>query len=1084
MRSIVCNLYQNTGSAVLGNQMAVSTNLVRVGTRDLQVDAQLTKVNPGELTVEVQDPAGSIWNFIQTELASSNGLLPPWLQLAVGGNQEFLGTIDPCRIVRHLAANRNTIELGAQDWSVQLANTYLGAPSANPWASGKAYPEGSQALFQDNVYQSVPPAAWAAGGVYPAGSLVPASGGAVYLATTGGTAATTGSGPSGTGTAIADGSVVWEYIAVPTSGSTGPAGTGSAITDGSVTWAYVPPGWQRPVPQVAANRPTSQTVQGLSPDIYWIAGGLPSSPFDPLFSNVVIIPGGANFAQQGDRITVDLSPAETAAGFSTTEDVGVIYTVMDVKTPPDPSVIAAPGNNSNGFAIYNPNNLQLTQFTLNLTAWPYDLAQAAINSPNLGPSEPIAANFTRLPNVSTDANYYSVVKAVGATSQGNNIWLNTVDGIFPQDRLQCVHGSQSASWTVLSINPELMNITTSEAVTNLNIGDEIYFDAATNAEMVMEDARSVVAKAAWPFRVDVSRFVKQVLPMPVFGWLPLRGTAGASDLMAISDLDTALVGGVPLVRAISGYTNAYHGSPENGWTAETPAALPACQPQYADWTQQLSAAPASLMPYTIRTANPATGAEGDSPFSMLRNRAYSEWGAISSWQAHDNGPVPWYQAPGWQNAVPAWSGSTPSTWYDPWAPAGAGALQPIVFYDYLQMRKVVVITAGDGSQTITSYPWNGSSWGAGVALGGWTGLGTITSLSNWPGGPSGALLALVEGAEVQLLPAGGGAVTPVAIPAVMEYGQLVPTLQGVYLLGPQGYALLTSGATLQADPPAANFPDQITALWPNTFVARTAMEAVVMGRKDTGSGTGTVSTTSILFRLKTTPDNSTPLASIILSEVISNGSPTFAGAILDPTKAGRVIGHYGGALWQVDTEAPWTVERFTPQGMTALECIEHVCQLYGAMAVPLPSGVMAIISRGVSENPIALTVLQETNDQALCWEHFYSIIRCTTQDGQTYYDAPVLGGKVGGKLMEINNHPMLWSLSQCGAMAENYSQWFGTPRASETHTWTYPDANTAAPWEALEPFARVMVNGTGPWRIMGTTMDYIKGTCKAVLVED
>ena len=195
-----------------------------------------------------------------------------------------------------------------------------------------------------------------------------------------------------------------------------------------------------------------------------------------------------------------------------------------------------------------------------------------------------------------------------------------------------------------------------------------------------------------------------------------------------------------------------------------------------------------------------------------------------------------------------------------------------------------------------------------------------------------------------------------------------------------------------------------------------------------------------------------------------------------------MVGHYGGRLWQFDTQMPWTVERFTPGGMTAQECIEHVCQLNNALAVPQASGVLAIVSRNQSETPITMTVLQTTNDQSLCWPHFYSIVRCTTQDGQLYWDA--YGAQNGGNLLEISNQPMLWTLSQAGAMAESYAAWFGVPRATETQSWTYSNADGAPPWEGLPAFACITLNGTGPWRVMSTSQDFIEGTCKAVVVKE
>lgn len=57
--------------------------------------------------------------------------------------------------------------------------------------------------------------AWVASSSYPAGSLTRNDGGKVYFATSGGVAAGSG-GPTGTGTAIVDGDVVWSYVATAT----------------------------------------------------------------------------------------------------------------------------------------------------------------------------------------------------------------------------------------------------------------------------------------------------------------------------------------------------------------------------------------------------------------------------------------------------------------------------------------------------------------------------------------------------------------------------------------------------------------------------------------------------------------------------------------------------------------------------------------------------------------------------------------------------------------------------------------------------------------------------------------------------
>ena len=976
MRAFVATLWQNTGTLAAGNYNTVSTHLVKVGTLDNTLDEELTKMQPGDMTVELEDPDDSIWAFIQTQLAIQGGLLPPWLQLLVGGTQRFLGTVDPSRIVRHLAGDKHSIELGAQDWSLELSNVYLGSPSAPLWQPNTPAVIPQQCLANGSVYQCIAP----------------------------GTSASSGAGPTGQTT----------------------------CTDGGITWQWVPPTWTRPVPRLAANRATTSSMTGYSTWLKSLAYGG--------YLNDVLFAGAPNQVSIGDKMTCTLAV-----------DSGLTFTVLNVQSPPDPGIIPDLGTPK----PYPSGTL--TQVTLNASPWlgnqPFSAAFLASEAGGFA-SSGISASFTRLSSSTTDAIYFTVQTAVGPSPSPNvyTIDLDTVDGIMPMDTLKCIHGLQAASWKVLSIDPELRRVTVKEAVTNLNIGDEIYFDDATNAELVMMDARVLIAAASQPYSVDFSRFVKASLPMPVFGWLVSQSMDQSEALLPVSDIEPSSSG---QVRLICGFTNAFHGGPDLGWTSESPVSLPTTQPQYADWTRQRATAPSSLMPYTVNT---------DSPFARRRNRTYSDTNSNYSFTftSVDNGPTP--------------TGGAQSTWVDSWTSAMGSTIPAQIFYDYLQMRKLVVASGGHG---LNAYAWSGSAFGGASALT-WPTGNALESLCNFPGGPTGALLAVTTANTLELALFPGSA--SCAIPSYLQGGVLVPTPYGPYLIGPKAYGQITySGGVLAIN--ATFFTDIITCFWPNTFVARAATEAVIMGRLDVSQvGSSNPITESWLYRLTLPPNSATPNASILLSEKIADGSPVFAGAILDPTKAGRVVGHWGGRPWQFDTQMPWTVERFTPSGMTAQECIEHVCQLNNAMAIPQASGFLAIVSRSISESPIALTVLQVTNDQSLAWANFYSIVRCTLQDGQTYYDAN--GAQNGGNLLEISNQPMLWTLSQAGAMAESYAAWFGRPRPTETHSWTYPDANTAPPWEGLPPFARITLNGTGPWRVLSTTQDFVEGTCKAVLVED
>lgn len=985
MRAIVCTLWQNLGTIGAGASNTISTKLVKIGTLESSIDDQLTKMQPGDLTVELIDPDDSIWTFIQTQLAltNPNGLLPPWLQLSVGGVQMFLGTVDPSKIVRHLASDKHSIELGAQDWSMMLSGVYLGSPSAALWQSGAYYALATQVLSYGQVYQCTSP----------------------------GTSTSTGA---------------------PTGQTT--------FSDGSLTWSWIQPSWVRAAPRWQSPRVATSPMTAYSTDLKSLAYGAGY--------NAMFFAGAPNQVRPGDTLTF------TSGGLVC--DAGDIFAVQYVQ----------------GFAdstAFNTTREGGVLASLPAGAYTYVLVAGTVGggSPWFGDPLPDAATlltmiqgyvtngrlvgntFTRASSSYTDLVYYTVQTAATTAPNVYTIDLDTVDGMYPLDVLECIHGNQNATWTILSVDPELNRVTVKEAVTNLSIGDKIYFDDATNAEMVMMDPRTLIQMAASPnstsgYSVDFSRFTKATLPLPVFGWLPPAPFGGTAALLPVSDIEPSSTGAI---RVICGLQNAAHGSPDAGWTAEAATTAPTWQTQHADWTGQKTSAPSSLMPYTLRA---------DAPYAQRRNRAYHDF----TYHSVDNGPIP--------------TAGAQSTWMDPWTPAIGNTVPALIFYDYLAMRKIVVTSAGT---VLNAYAWSGSAFGGASGLT-WPTMHPLTSICNFPGGPANSLLGTTPG-QLELALFTGLATC--AIPGNLVYSVLVPTPYGPYLVGPNGYGKITySGGVLSVA--SASFPQLVTCLWPNTFVARSATEAVVLGRVDTDfDAAGKPTTTeSWLFRLTLPPNQTTVLASIILSEKIADGAPIFAGAMLDPTKAGRVVGHFGGCLWQYDTQMPWTVERFTPGGMTAQECIEHICQLNNAIAAPQPSGTLAIVSRGISESPTALTVSQVSREQVLSWPNFYSIVRTSTQSGDLYYDA--YGAQNGGNLLEISNQPMLWSLSQAGAMAESYAAWFGVPRVQETQKWVYNDPNSAPPWEGLPPFAKVTVNGSSAFRVMSTSQDFIEGTCSAILV--
>ena len=186
------------------------------------------------------------------------------------------------------ALNSGTLEIGTTGMAVVLASFTLNATSgtvASDVLTLSGFPKTSAATnggravaarFKDSttlaritgLLVGMTATAWAASTAYALNNIRANSAG-VYRVTTAGTSAASG-GPTGTGSAITDGGVVWEYLAafaatawaastaytvgnvranrgslysVTTAGtsaaSVGPTGTGSVIADGTAVWQYL-----------------------------------------------------------------------------------------------------------------------------------------------------------------------------------------------------------------------------------------------------------------------------------------------------------------------------------------------------------------------------------------------------------------------------------------------------------------------------------------------------------------------------------------------------------------------------------------------------------------------------------------------------------------------------------------------------------------------------------------------------------------------------------------------------------------------------------------------------------------------------
>jgi hypothetical protein len=719
----------------------------------------------------------------------------------------------------------------------------------------------------------------------------------------------------------------------------------------------------------------------------------------------------------------------------------------------------------------------LSEILLNQNPWP------VVTSPVSGVWE---STFTQYGATLQDVEYWTTTVAVPSSPNPAcyTLNLNSVAGIMPGDKLAVLNaGTSGGSWTVAGVDPTLFQVSTIESVSNVPAGTQIYYDDDSEEEMVLQDPGIILTQAAYPYNVDLSKFQNSQTQDPVFGMIgspTLSTSLSSTAIFGIGDIEPTLSG---LKLSAGGYwldpnspgnylkTLTLSGTPGN-WTYTS--TTPSVYTPNADWTTQLTSAPSSLMPYEPMAYN---------AFMRLRNRVYND----NTYYQENNGLIEvnskWVNGSYVQTLSSGvyqyvQTGLTYSTSngdsFTPWSPSWATLAGVLPIYDYTQMRRVKF-----AGSAVAVTPWTGTAWGS-TSNYTWPGNSYIQSAVPMIGGPAGSILAVTSVQNLELWGLSGGLLntTTCAVPQSLIGGVLQTTPYGTYLVGQTAIGLVTfSSNTLHVT--VQYLAGSITYLWANTLIARTPTEFCIFGRYDDYSS-GNLVTETWLFRINSSFVLGAGLnTNVIWSEMIQDGCPTVMGVTRDPSKSGRLVGHISGSLFQIDTQVPMTLQRFKPGGMTAMELIEHICQLYNALAIPDANGTLHIVSRVQTDSPIALTVDQVTIDTTMSWPDFASIVRISSQDGNYYSDSY---GQQGGALLEVSDHPLCYTMSNCMAMAQGLISWFGQPRQLTQQTWFWTNPNTPAPWEGLNLWTKVTVNGGPNVRIVQMTQNYIEGTATVMTV--
>jgi len=678
---------------------------------------------------------------------------------------------------------------------------------------------------------------------------------------------------------------------------------------------------------------------------------------------------------------------------------------------------------------------------LRLTGWNWESLALGI----------VSAHFYRVASDLDTSPYYLATSAV-TSGEATSVKLDTLDGLAPGDSVSTTSGTDIPVADVDYEQGELISNATIQ--TDLAIGDRLYFSSETQKQLVFQDALRLAAIAASPYGLDTSRYTPATLQRPLLGWLTTWNPTG-EDVYLPTDVEPTLTG----IRIIGqGGAKAWTGNPEDGFTKADAAGL-----RWVDWTTQLTAAPTSLMPDEGPALVPAAGS---------RNRNYFTW----SWNRTQ------YLAADWSYlTTPAYTSRSIV-----WPQAALG-------YDYGQLRRIRITNPDSGESTYAEQRWSGSAWGTAVTgawpVAGWhpCALAPLPGVAatSGPSSPQGcAMVALcANGSAFSLQMIWAGSPQVVSVSSQIATGAyLKPTPWGLYLVGLGGYGRISYTNGSLALTWCAVGDGKTTVLLMNTFAALDGDSVHCCARFDYADpdNQGEVLTETRLLNLTTNPQNGED--PVIYSEKVMAGTPRISVLFRDPSSPARLIGILGGRLCQVAAQLPRTVERVQVDNLSGAELLEHLGQLLNALVIPLSDGTVSLVSRHQASAPIALTVDQVEVTQSRISQHFFSVVRVSAADGDLYADAS--GLVKGGKALEIDSHPCVWTEGGCYAMASSYADFLGRPRRYEEQRWCHEDPDTEAPWEALAPWERITINGGSTvWFFAGLEYDRVKGEATAKLLE-
>jgi len=954
--------------------------VINIGSVQWEADKELTKISPGSLSVRIADHDEKLWKWLEKQVLSVNGALPPFIYYDVGSTRHFLGIVPLNQCERIRAQREVTIE--AQDWSIMLSNIVLQGPD-----------------------------------------------------------------------------------------------------------------WERPWPKATTPiRPAETKICRINPDrtSKKVFGVTVSTEYD-MSHGFFMDTKATDMANAPSLNNMNKSSMHfdeyPIGGWLVEGDVVRTQVMLNSKCILD--------------KMYKISEIDHIRSALKITRR-FSFAKNKEFRDDIGGAYDRHAPHPRYVYVTRDgSNYagmrgYKIVKpAAKAAEEGKpknyNLYLNTVDGLVMGDVLELA-STDKKTFTVMQIDVIKNLIVCKEEVADLFIDSMVYLDEASRSQLVFMDARTLVYKAVEPFSANIKRWSPAILPSPAFCWLPLRPFEGA-DLMPVSDLEAS----TKELKVFSGPDRVWYGNPQDGWRFNLPNNDGSLITKYGPWTNQLAHSPKHLLPMKGLTAN---------------NLSLPE---LEEWIPGPDGEyIP----------VKTSSGNI------------VNVARDNCLYDYIAMRRIYFnsttlrwqnyVEQDSGLWGYTeelSQQWPGPQvmW-AGASEAVIVGPSTLCVL---PGAP-GFLVGCYKGLNfITIAQIPGTIYDTVLLPGNIRNAKdyhLQTTPWGVYLVTENSYSRvivhwnnvvsvrnIITGEIVNS-PKTIKGIEFVTAvltdgkngvLYPNTFVGVNENTVAVFGRftEYTAIAIDELKTETHLLLLKAfpvpaiVPDNPnesvevTEHPSVISNDKIIDGEAITLGCLRDPSPnaLNRVVGHCGGQLFQIACELPWTIERFEPGEMSAMELIEHICQIQLAFAYPDTEGTIQIVSRHAYEPATLLNIadISVSTSETLVWEEHASYVIVSGANDDACGDAD---GIPGGTTMEISGHPMIHSATMAKAVAQAYVQVFGSPRRKRTQDFFWSDTSSAAPWLLLNPLPTIAIGGANgiekkAWLITGIDHDEHTGQATLTMVE-